>query len=675
MEGLLGLNKSIESRESALRDLSVIERMDARIQADRQAEVQAQIQEQQFYEQIYNMSDQLLEKDRKQINRKTLQAQQQIRQHLKERGGSRKSFMQSGGMTILNDIKNGIIRSDEAIRYEENKKNLAKILEAKEKGMGHLLSPRDLRTLEDYENNEDGAAITYSGLMSEIELPPSNAFDYGTNIPMNNIINFKQNKMKILTNYKINNPDKPDPSDAQLEAFAREMGYGGVGTNENQLRQQLAAQKKAREYERTKPTKPEVEKKSFLNNFTTFTTQLKDTSVSSLIENPNGIIEEMKKGGNKAANQLMKNENKLMSRNRSLGKERTSSWNPADFLLEPIREGLDYLTQDMMGLKDSYNVALPPSTLNKLNAIVFDGHEIANGQVSEFEPSPDHFKANGTRVDKGEFDKGTYKIRGTVTGFRSTAKDGKRKGQDILLMNAYDDDGTYDEKSTRKIYQNEDGTISDAEAKMGMYTVLENEYGDLVYVPLEIERYTVMQNIMANAIMEDDDITEVVDLQNKAQADIRAIQAETAEDQLNIRSAINYLDKESFQDPLFEQEGQKYWGQGSAGQKNRYPLMKSFYMAFDHIYSQGDEEVRPDGQGKQPNPDVVRAMIDQNMFTQNAILFGIEDQLRDYSQGNSDEKIIGDWFMNMKEQYKEGTTDYNQYALLANKWLQIRSHM
>lgn len=684
MEGLLGLNQSINSRESALRDLSVLERMDARIQSDRQAEVQAQMQEQQFYEEMYNRADQMLDKDRMRLNKKTMMAQKQIRQHLKERGGSRKSFMQAGGATILNDIKNSIIRSDEAIRFEENKKNMAKIIEAKEKGLGHLLSPSDLRSLEDYENNEDGAAITYSGLMSEIELPPSNAFDYGTNIPMQNIINFKQNKMKILTNYKIANPDKPNPSDIQLEAFAREMGYGGVGTNENQLRQELAQQKLANQQKQTKPTKPEIEPKSYLNNWTTFTTQLKDVSVDSLMKSEKGVINELKEKdtNNKAANQLMKYENKLMSRNRSLSNTQTKNFknNPFSVIVEGIAEGLDYFTQDMMGLKESHNVSLPPVTLNKLNEVLFDGHEMVDGEVHNFEPGTDHFKANGTRIEKGDFDKGNYKIRGTVTGWRSIANNGEQKGKEILLMNAYNDDGTIDQKANDKLYKNEDGTYSDAEAKLGMYTVLEGEDGDLVYVPLETERYTVMQNIMKNAMLEDDDITSVVDMQNKAQEDIRKIEATTAEEQLNFRTGINYLDKESFQNPMFEQEGQKYWGAGSAGQKNRYPLMKSFYMAFDHVFSQGDETVNRDAKGniiggKQPNKDVVNSLIDGNYFTKSAIMFDIEDQLKNYDQGNSDEKIIANFFLNMKEQYPEGTTDYRQYALLANKWLQIRSHM
>lgn len=147
MDGLLGLSKSIRTNEDAHRDLAILEKMDARLQQDRNAEVVAQQQEQLLYERLYQMSDQLLEKDRKRINKRFQLAQSQIKEHIRANGGSRRRFMEQGGLSAMNSISNDLMRSPEAIQYQENKKNLTKILELQEKGLGHLISKRNLKSL------------------------------------------------------------------------------------------------------------------------------------------------------------------------------------------------------------------------------------------------------------------------------------------------------------------------------------------------------------------------------------------------------------------------------------------------------------------------------------------------------------------------------------------------
>jgi len=210
MNGLKGLTEGTQDRESKIRELGVLERMSQSVEQEKAAEIQAQQQEQMFYEKMYQTAESMLGKDRERINKKIILAQRQVREHLDMTGGSRKNFLAEGGMSVLGNLKNQILESDEAFQYKENSKNLAKILEIKEKGLGHLLAPRDLESAENYEKNPEGGSITYSGMMTEVKIPPSTNFDYGTEIPINNVLSYDSNLVKIMGNYKIQHPDAPD---------------------------------------------------------------------------------------------------------------------------------------------------------------------------------------------------------------------------------------------------------------------------------------------------------------------------------------------------------------------------------------------------------------------------------------------------------------------------------
>ena len=195
---------------------------------------------------------QMLEKDRNQINKRIGMAQDQITNHMRDAGGSKKRFMEQGGLSVMSKISNDIMRSPESVTYQENKKNLAKILEAKEKGMGHLLSPRDIESLENYENNPNGGSISYSGIMNEIEIPPAANFDYGTDIPLEKILSNGSNMMRIQANYAMTYPDAPKPNYADIYAFAKKMGYGGTGSNQTKMRAAAAESIKRAQYDKNK---------------------------------------------------------------------------------------------------------------------------------------------------------------------------------------------------------------------------------------------------------------------------------------------------------------------------------------------------------------------------------------------------------------------------------------
>lgn len=682
MEGLLGLTKSINDRDAAVRDLSVLERMDARIQSDRTAEVQAQQQEQMFYERMYASADQLLEKDRMKINKKVLMAQKQVREHLDLSGGSRRRFMENGGVSVLNEISNSIIRSDEAVVYGENKKNLAKILEAKEKNLGHLLTPRDLKSLEDYDSNPEGGRITYSGIMSEVEIPPSANFDYSSDIPIEKILSHGSNAMKIRQNYAINYPDRPEPNYLELVAFAKKMGYGGTGSNTIKLREKMLAQRQRSRYNKQTTTKKDPKKISYLNELNVLKQKI-DTGLN--VDTINKPIEEGGYGGNMiealkaknpSFNKLLGDKFTAISRQRNLSEKGIDI---TDFqVLGPGSDGksanlLERLFNEKVGLKEAYSI-LPHNTFDIAERIFGEEGEkfkIENGQIVDFLPTEDMYRMDGVKITKDnkldpDDHKGNYKVVGLSTALKSKmASD----GTDALLINAYNDDGSLDKDSTLKI---DKGYTS--EAKLTTVIALENESGDLFYKEIDLSQPQI-KTLMSNKLDADDDLTDTVAQENQSAALIENISRNTREEQIQFQGAINTMNEQVFEDPIFKGEGERYWGEHSGGQENRYPLMKSFYMAFDFInnsykrdqnFPQGDRSVRP---------NTTKKLIDNEMFTTSAIAGDIEEDLKSYNQGNDERNIIAKWLKNVNSDMEEGSLGHRKNQELASKWMQLLSMM
>lgn len=669
MEGLLGLTKSINTTESAIRDLSILERMDQRLQHDKNLEVQAQAQEQAMYEKAYQMSDQLLEKDRNRINKRIKMAQSQITDHMRLNGGSRKRFMEQGGLSFLNGITNEVMRSPEAVRYQENKKNLAKIIEAKEKGLGHLLSPRDLKSLEEYENGEEGAAITYSGIMAEVEIPPSANFDYGTDIPLENILSHGSNMMKIKHNFELSYPDR-EANYANIYAFAKKMGYGGTGSNttraqlEARARQQRAAKEAAARQEKIQPN-------SYLANLNDFKANGIPSALNmkTLLEQyPEGLVENIKKN-NPSANKLLKNKSTLTSRKRDLSQE---GFDITDVTFDALRKGKEYLLNDKYGLKESYEFM--PLSKNQIVKRVFGeegaGFKIENNQIIDFIPDEQMFRMDGVQLSgSNKLDpddhKGNYTIEGVVTALR-----GKDNGDPVLLMNAYDEDEKTLDSTTKTLNEGYLGKNGGDNLEFTTVIALRNSNGDLFYKEINTGEPDIAQ-ALSNAIGEDDNIQPQVDQDNRMSNQRQQLEAMSKEEEIQIRGTVNTLDREVFNDPVFEMEGEEYYGANSAGQLNRYPMMKAFYSAFDYInnsymrseeFPQGDRSIRP---------ETVKKAVDKNIFSTFATLGNIDKDLKTYEQGNSDDKIINKWLSNINNDLEPGTQAYSTNEEIAMKWRQM----
>lgn len=688
MEGLLGLTKSINDRDSGVRELATLERMDQKIQKTRKEEVEAEQQQQLFYEQMYAEADKMLEKDRKNIRAQILKSQNTVRDHIAKFGGSKKDFMRQGGFSAMNDIKNGIIRSDEAMRYKDNKANLAKILEVKEKGLGHLLSLTDKKSLEDYENNENGSKITYGGLLSEVEIPPSQNFDYGTDIPIDKVLSYKGNLVKILANYKSTYPDAPELDVAKNKedylkviAFAKEMGYGGTGSNTARLRAQAEQAKARSQYDKKTSTATKSKKNSVISNWTFAVSETPKVTAKDYLEggaySEKGLIETIKEKNPKSFyNQLLKDPSNLNSKHRTLSSPDEVGFfeNPGGWFSEGIGEVSDFIFSGNVGLKESYEF-MPMSSAAITKAVLASpelGYEIKDGKVLNYIPDEKTYRADGIKMTKGnkpsDFEKykGDYKVKGVVTAVK-----GKGTDDDILFVNAYDSDGNIDKKTTDKMYEGLSGENGGSEGRLTTVIALENSEGDLFYKEVELTDVDV-QTAITNAVGENDDITDAVSIAERQSQAFAELEKDTTEQQIQFQSAISGMEK-TFESPIFKAEGAKYHGAGSGGQENRNDLMKAFYMAMDYSKSkyQG-QEYNIEG-NLADHQESITQLMDADFFTAAAVSGNIEDKLKDYSQGNSEEGIIMDWLDNtiQENKYEEGSLKYKQNADLANKWIQM----
>tara|TARA_R110000772_G_scaffold240754_2_gene353022 strand:- start:818 stop:2896 length:2079 start_codon:yes stop_codon:yes gene_type:complete len=685
MDGLIGLRQNINSTESRVRDLNVLERMDSKVQQDRDKEVVAQQQEQLMFEQMYAKAGTFLDKDRKRINKKIASSQQIVTEHLSRTGGSKRMFMEQGGFSALNKIKNDILQSDESVQFGENQKNLAKILEAKEKGLGHLISPTDLKSLEDYNANEEGGPISYNGIMSEVEIPDSKNFDFGTDIPLEKILSNGSNMMKIMNNYAINYPDRPplDPSKNQddylkIVAFAKKMGYGGTGSNTTRIREQMIRDRQKAVYDRKSSLAKKDPTISYLNEVNVLKSgiinkglKVADINKSKEEGGYDGKLLDTLAEKDPTIKKLLGEDFTETSRNRSLSEEGVdiTDFMPESGPLAKAREFGIYLTRDNMGLKESKRI-LEHNTFD-IASVVFPengGFTIQDGTLQNFTPDSEMYRMDGVMITGDnaldpDDHKGNYQILGITTAVKSPMKS---DGKPALLVNAYDDNGDLDKSSTAKLDE-----FYKSEVELTTVMAMKNENGDLFYKEIDISRPQI-KTVMSNTLADDDDLTETVKQDNDSAAMLQNIAKNSKEEQIIFQGAINTLDEKIFNDDIFKTEGERYWGQGSAGEDNRADLMKGFYMAFDYVGNSYQRNADyPDG-NPAVNMTTTQQAVDAELFT---TLMGegggnIDENLKSYDQGYTDEKLIGSWLLNVNQDLDKNSVAFQKNKEVASKWFQ-----
>lgn len=226
---LNAINTPLDTKQRKHEDLSMLFELDKRIEADNQKEAAAQLAYSEYESSVNKFSESLLENDRSAIRTKASDLQSQIKNEIKKFGGSYKQFMENGGVRMIAKYKDMVVNSKEAQIYADNAKNMAHIIKARDAGKGGLISATDLKALQDYEKNGYGQ-LTYSGLLSEIEMPDAMAYEFGTNIPAQDILENKNNYSAILSNFMREHPDEGMPTVERLTEYT-DAKYGGKGKN------------------------------------------------------------------------------------------------------------------------------------------------------------------------------------------------------------------------------------------------------------------------------------------------------------------------------------------------------------------------------------------------------------------------------------------------------------
>ena len=226
-QGLLGLQTSVNKRDAVKQELGVLQILDQQMRQDKADKEASQLKEQAYQAEISKFADTLLAPDRDRINQKSKILSMRIRDHIKTNGGDMEKFFANGGHRLMSDYKSDIINSTESSQFLDNKKNMERIIEAQSKGFGHLINPTDLANLENFQKTGNGK-VTYTGMMSEIEMPKDDKYEYGMSIPAKDIL--YKNYMKIMGNYKLTHPNTGEPTEADLLAFTA-AHYGEKGSN------------------------------------------------------------------------------------------------------------------------------------------------------------------------------------------------------------------------------------------------------------------------------------------------------------------------------------------------------------------------------------------------------------------------------------------------------------
>jgi len=561
--GLMGLTHNANKRESARADLQTYSQMYALKQAEDAKNQQAIAQEQAYYDQIRAQADELLAPDKKRINEKAKSIQAEIRSKIKLFGGNTSKFMSNGGMQMIGDYKNNVLNSDELAIFKQNKINLERIIDAKNKNLGHRLTPQDQMSLEQYEKTGRGE-ITYSGLMNEIEIPESNLFDYGTQISPLDIVMTGSNKMKLLNNYMLENPDKEPPNPETKEgmlalvSYAHTKGYGGRGSNISKM--QYAGY--GRGNNNTPKTPKEDKEVTWSGTLATVMSSKAQVSIDNINDSSfgnEGLLDALI-GDNFVTNWNVK-----------------ATQNPSVLNFIGDRIGLDadngYRLRGARKVSDRLTVPLWESAFG--NQYEIEGNKIKGLEINSGMRA---FKADGSKVDE-DVSSGTYQMMGTALAWETIDSEGNPR----LVVDGVSEEGKLDVDRTNDLYKTDEG----ANRPTGTPTMVimvkdkDNYYDDDYYIQIPYGDAT-SQMFVRDKLGEMNNITKISDEQIQNQGIVNQAEMEAS---ATVDGVINKeidLNPREFNSPLFELQNNNYNQKSSSNMRNS--LRKGFYLASQDMF-------------------------------------------------------------------------------------------
>lgn len=508
LQGLYGKSNYVERNRTEMATLSA---MGAEKERGDAMKEQAQLKEQAYMEEISKFSDTLLGPDRNKINEKAKFLQARMKEKISYYGGDMQKFFSEGGHKFLGDYKRSLMTSPETTQYMENKKNMNVLLEMMSKKQGHLINARDYQSLVDYQNN-GGGVISFSGMYNEIELPDLDAYDYGSEIPAQDILD--KNFVAIYGNYIIDNPDKSDldPQDLKHDLLAyTQLNYGGKG--KNWQRQQKAVEEKNRHEEQMakminenlkikmgSKTKKMIDVNG--NEVEVYDdTQPEDKDYSNLLSNEvlRGIhsispaekkftLDEFMKGynvkDNATFNEMFEpvNAGNLVSEHVDLAEHSMFDTGRSD--ATKYRKGTISLN-DYFVPANAYTVKGFQPHKDKIGEMMFSGLKVVNGKVIGLTPTNDMFLPDGASIDAhGKREEaidinaytGDYTIKNVFIGGVTETKDGKE-----IVMNKTNSKGELDKDWMEEAKAKYSGDIKGNQ----LIVQVEDERGQVFYKAME----------------------------------------------------------------------------------------------------------------------------------------------------------------------------------------------
>lgn len=644
ISALSGMVKPVDKVGADAREFELMSKFKAEQEKEAADSLAAQELEAKQYAEISEKASQLLEPDRDRIRSKSLELQKMIRSKVEEYG-SRKAFFQAGGAALLAQYKNDLLSSKETMSYFDNKKNMESLIQIKRDGKGHLISSIDLQSMNNYLEGV-GDKITYSGMKSEIEIP-ENYFDYGVDIPAQNILHYKDNYMGIYGNWLIENPDKADLKGADLEEQLLSYtmrNHSGRGTNEFNRKAEAAARKVQEE--------KEAIAKAGTGEETTYSWIGETKQKLADIENdrPRTITDLMKPG-----NYLLSEAKKDKNFGALLGsatpyESAVSEYTSADDL-PGFHFGLgkaDKLWkagERALGLDNKYKLAsalVVPGDKKGIKAALYDVSE--DGKVNIPIDSANFYSPNGERLTeelvKDALDYGEEKgLTFQQLVFANFDADGK-----IITQKLNRNGKNYTVKGSSKLHEVDADHAKQYRGNVttGMVAVLKTADGKTIYHKIDAEN-AKDETALALAIGKSDDITSVV----KRKTEIAKMKGEAQQAKTTVNKNIKTVIAEAsapgkaFGTPEFINQAKA--GRNASG-GNRDALLKAYYMAAFHYkygYTPSSDEIAKESSLNTSSKENFMNIINSSKDLKNALInhSKVSDSklmdmfIEDYSEG------------------------------------------
>ena len=614
-----GLASSANNSEKTKNEFATLSMLKQQMDAEQLSQEQAQLKEQAYQEAIQKQAETLLGPDKERLLKKAKELSMTVRERMSLYGGDMKRFFADGGHRAMADYKDAVINSPEAISFKENSKNMAMILEAQSKGLGHLINPYDLGNMLDFQKGI-GKKVTYTGLMNQLNMPDPNAYDWGVEIPVEDII--AKNKFAIMANYKMANPDyEGEPSDMELKAWAKTT-YGGLkGTNAQRLQWEKqfahgvdmdnknyelnkfqAEDSSARGWEEL-----ELRKRSQMFDEYYKALSLKSSSSESYSENGSTSKSKIEESFMPLLDSVFANVDDLSQDVNKLSAGNT--WNKvgdiSDYMegdwITPFMDNSDNGDGDQIRLtkldNNYFKIRAGKKIASEGKAVdiargefssIMDEKGIIKGADLELGKSSNYYTAGGRKINsltgggnwfskdfKEKLSEKDFRVKSIVTGFLD------QNGNMVMdVTNKKGELNVSKNKENNKLYKQ-------GRAKSTMFAVIGDEDGNVLYKPLNINNpstatalETHWKGAKVNDVREQRQSNEYKRQMNKAQAE-----------QNNKRGKI--IDDYHKQNPFIYQnsrvESRSVTGMNSSNLRDN--LVSSFYLSTSHStgkYSTGD---------------------------------------------------------------------------------------